>query len=78
MWDHGAVTQADLGLGHGEDAGILLFDCSILLFFFFSAGLAEKRVAKVDQVIGQGAPQRHAFDFHGATYRERHQPAIRS
>ena len=54
------------------------FGCSIFLCCSFSSVLAEKRLAEVGQVVGQGAPQRHAFDFVEATYGQRRQPAIGS
>ena len=40
--------------------------------------LAQQRFAEVHQVVSQGAPQRHAFDFVQAAHRERCQPAIHS
>jgi hypothetical protein len=53
----------------------------VLDFFCFAASarvLAEKRLAEVGQVVSQGAPQRHTFDFVEATYGQRRQPAIGS
>jgi hypothetical protein len=40
--------------------------------------LAQKRFAEVHQVVSQGAPQRHAFDFVEAAHGQRRQPAISS
>jgi hypothetical protein len=40
--------------------------------------LAQQRFAEVHQVVSQGAPQRHAFDFVQAAHRERCQPTISS
>jgi hypothetical protein len=54
------------------------FRCSIFLFCSFSSVLAKKRLAEVGQVVSQGAPQRHAFDFVESTYGQRRQPAIGS
>lgn len=64
------------GLPYG--AGAFLFSVLDLLFCSLRLVLAEKCLAEVGQVVGQGAPQRHAFDFVEAAYGQRRQPAIGS
>ena len=48
------------------------------LHLLCSRVLAQQRFAEVRQVVSQGAPQRHAFDFVQAAHRERRQPTISS
>src|SRR5580698_3223756 len=52
--------------------------CSIPLPCSLKFGLAENRFTEVDQVVRQGAPQRHAFDFIETSYGQRRQSAIGS
>ena len=85
MFCHGRSAKRQLGQGavaHCLACHTVLdpfcFRCSIVLFCSFSLVLAEKRLAEVGQVVSQGAPQGHAFDFVEAAYGQRHQPAIGS
>ena len=45
---------------------------------FCSRVLAQQGFAEVHQVVSQGAPQRHAFDFVQAAHRERCQSTVSS
>jgi hypothetical protein len=84
MFCYGRFAKRRIGQG-AVSAVWLAIRCSILSVFsarssclLHSSVLAEKCLAKVGQVVSQGAPQRHAFDFAEAAYGQRRQPAIGS